>query len=116
MKKETPSQAIIKASAPEDVTLEADGRKIVVRKMTPIEQFRFKKVIGKFMDNLGFLSDAMMAASVRKVDGDPMPFPQSEANVEFILEKLGSDGWDAVQTHFFSKANEQAQDTDAAKN
>jgi hypothetical protein len=113
---ETPTQAIVRASAPQDVTLDANGRKILVRVMTPVEQFRFKKVIGKFMDNGGYMMDAMMAASVRAVDGMPMPFPQSEANVEFILERLATDGWAMVQDHFMSLANDDAEEIDAAKN
>jgi hypothetical protein len=116
MTEETPTQAIVAAARPVDVTLDPDGRKIVVRKMTPVEQFRFKKVIGRYMDNAGYLMDAMMAASVRSVDGNPMPFPQSEADVEFILVRLGDDGWAAVQEHFFSLAADPAEDKDAAKN
>ena len=106
----------MKASAPADVLLAGPGPKIMVRLMTPVEQFRFKKVIGKFMDNPGFMMDAAMAASVRSVDGAPMPFPQSEANVEFILEKLGFDGWAKVQDHFVEISKDRAEDVDAAKN
>ena len=107
---DTPTQAIIKAAAPVDAVLEAAGRKIVVRVMTPVEQFRFKKVIGKFMDNAGYMMDAMMAASVRMVDDAPMPFPQNESGVEFILEKLASDGWNLVQEHFVSLSQAKSDD------
>jgi hypothetical protein len=113
---ETPTQAIIASSQPPEVTLDATGRKIVVRVLSPVEQFRFKKVVGTFMGNPGYMLDAMMAASVRNIDGNPMPFPQSEANVEFILEKLGWDAWQAVQTHYSKLAEDRTAEIADVKN
>ena|ERR1700726_2918196 len=112
----TPSETIIEAAKSQDAELDANGTKIVVRVLTPIEQFRYKKVVGKFIDNPGYMLDATMAASVRSIGGAPMPFPQNEGGVEFILEKLGSDGWGAVQDHFMQLGAEQADKAEIAKN
>jgi hypothetical protein len=112
----TPTQAVVAAAQPPEVTLPNDGKPIVVRVLTPLEQFRYKKVIGKFTDNPGYMIDALMAASVRSIDGAPMPFPQNEAGIELIIEKLGWGGWQSVQQHFNKLGEEQAESVDNVKN
>lgn len=113
---ETPTQTIVKTAAV-STELDAAGVKIVVRVLSPIEQFRFKKVVGKFFDNPGYMLDAMMAASVRSVGDEPMPQPQNEAGIELILEKLGLPGWQAVQDHYQRLGEAAAaEDVEAAKN
>jgi len=109
---ETPTQQLL-ASQPEAVKLEGD---ITVRVLSPIEQFRFKKVVGKYVDNPGYMLDAMMAASVREVGGEPMPFPQNEQGIELILGKLGWKGWQSVQDHYVALGTETADEVETAKN
>jgi hypothetical protein len=113
---ETPTQAVIAASQPPEFTIEADGKPISVRVLSPVEQFRFKKVIGKFTDNPGYMVDALMAASVRSIEGTPMPFPQNEAGIEFIIDRLGWSGWQAVQMKFSEIGDKQANAGEIAKN
>lgn len=112
---ETPTQTIV-AAANRSTVLPSSIGDVTVRKLSPVEQLRFKKVIGKFYDNLGYQGDAMMAASVRQIGEFPMPFPVNEAGVEMILEKLGEEGWEAVLDHYQALAMERLRSIDDAKN
>jgi hypothetical protein len=116
LSEETPTQAIIGAARGVDVVLEENGRSITVRELRPLEQFRLFKVVGQDSTNGGYVGTAMIAASVRLIDGSPVAFPQLESHVETILERLGFDGWDMVQSHF-AKANKPKDvRIEAAKN
>jgi hypothetical protein len=113
---ETPTKIVVN-SADENAELDAAGIKIVVRVLNPVEQFRFKKVVGKFIDNPGYMLDAMMAASVRQIGGEPMPLPKNEEEIELILTKLGPSGWQEVQSHYQRLAKKAAsEDVEVAKN
>jgi hypothetical protein len=69
------------------------GRIISLRKVGVVETLRLFKALGPELSlNDAYMAVANVAASVAALDGVPMPFPNGEAAVENILERLGDDG------------------------
>lgn len=80
-----------------EVITDKTGRKIQLRRIGVLEQLRLFKALGPELSlNDPYMDLAIIAASVSMIDGIPLLFPISEANVEALLEKLGGDGVAAV--------------------
>jgi hypothetical protein len=80
-----------------EVITDKAGRKIQLRRVGVLEQLRLFKALGPELSlNDPYMNFAIISASVSMIDGIPLPFPTSEANVEALLEKLGGDGIVAV--------------------
>ncbi len=77
-----------------------NDRDIGILALTPAEQFRLMKVIGKAQGNDTYIGMAMMAASARQIDGAPYAGIDSERDFDQIFDKLGTDGWNAVQEYY----------------
>jgi hypothetical protein len=90
-----PSAAIIGA---ETVTVtDTRGRKIKLRRLTPLLRTRLFKVIGPVnTQNPGVVGYYQMVVSVVGIDDEEIPFPTKETQIEAMLDRLGEDGMDAV--------------------
>ena len=77
----------------ENIVMDKAGRKITLRRVGVVEQLRLFKALGPELSLNGpYMDLAIIAASISMINEIPVPFPASEANVETILEKLGTDG------------------------
>ncbi len=75
------------------------GRRIALRDVGVAVQMRLFKVLGPELSvNPAYMHGAMVAAAVAMIDEIPVPFPQSEAAVEAVLEKLGMEVIEAVSS------------------
>ncbi|MDR3473338.1 MAG: hypothetical protein P4M09_16890 [Devosia sp.] len=86
------------SSTPGIVTVtDAKGRVLVVKKMAPLQRMRLLKAVGsENANNAPYLGYAALAASVSEIDGEAVTFPTTEAQVEFLVQRLGDEGLDAI--------------------
>lgn len=73
-----------------EVITDGAGRRITLRDVGVSVQMRLFKMLGPELSvNPAYMHGAMVAAAVAMIDEIPVPFPQSEAAVESVLDKLG---------------------------
>lgn len=77
---------------------DARGRKIVVRQLDPLQVYRLAKIMGQAADSDFARGYASLAAAVVEFDGQPETFPNSDREIELMMQRLGADGMEAVQT------------------
>ncbi len=93
----TPSEQIIKAAAKEAVVDDALGRKITLRKPSPLANLDFAKAAGGSELNMLYLAEVAHLKFVCAIDGDPVPTPASEAQLRALYQRLGDEGNEAAQ-------------------
>lgn len=93
----TPSATIIgAASATRNVT-DAEGRRLVLRRLGALDKLRLFKAAGPLLaQNQPWLGMAMLACSVAAVDDVPIPSPVNEQQIEALVSRLGDTGIAAV--------------------
>jgi hypothetical protein len=93
----SPSGQIIAAASTPLVVRDAEGRELVIRRMSALDRLRLFKAIGPALSqNNAYLGMAMLAASVVAVDTLPVPAPITEGQVEGLVARLGDAGISAV--------------------
>jgi hypothetical protein len=92
-----PSKRIVdEANQTLNVT-DARGRIIEFRKPNALDTLRLLKAAGpELSKNDAWLSMAILAFTVGKIDAIPTPQPSSEAQIENIIAKLGDIGVTAI--------------------
>ncbi len=96
----SPSAQILAAASATLVVRDADGRELVVRRMTALDRLRLFKAIGPVLSqNNPYLGMAMLAASVVAIDTVPVPPPVTEGQIESLVARLGDVGIAAVASH-----------------
>lgn len=91
---ETPTQKIVRAANDPVEVVDATGRVIVIKKLTPVERLRMLKLIGG--QNEHYMGMAALAYLVASIDGSPVTKPTSELQIEARIQQLGDDGIDAI--------------------
>jgi hypothetical protein len=100
---------------------DAQGRRLGVRKIGPLERMRLFKVIGPVnSQNPQYLGYAMLAYSVAEIDGEPSAPPATEPQMEMLVQRLGEDGFDALgraqmEMMGVTEADMEAAEGDAGK-
>src|SRR5271168_2333852 len=93
----TPSQTIVRESARTFTTVDTNGRRLSLRRLTALDTLRLFKAAGPMLaQNKPCLSMAGLAFSVLEIDGVPVPAPITEAQIEGLVERLGDDGLAAI--------------------
>lgn len=102
----------------QEAELTVDGRVIVVKELNFIERHRALRVLGPAAaSSAAYLADCLMFASVRSIDGVPVPPIDPKRDVESTILALGDDGCEAVQTWFAERMEASPADVvEAAKN
>lgn len=89
----------IKADASRiEYEIDAIGRRIGVRKLNFKDHYRLAKLLGQESGNPAAMTDAMMASSVVEIDGDPVPKPGTELQLEALMQRLDFHGVAAAAT------------------
>jgi hypothetical protein len=87
------------------VVRDADGRELVLRRMTALDRLRLFKAIGPVLSqNNLYLGMATLAASVTSIDSVPVPPPATEGQIEALVARLGDAGISAVAAAFSAEA------------
>jgi hypothetical protein len=85
-------------NANETITVASGDQKMEVCPLSAIEKLRIFKILPVGCDEkLLYLSMVLTAASVRSIDGTPVPFPRNEAGFELIIGRLGDNGLEEIQ-------------------
>ncbi len=93
----SPSAQIVAAATAPVVVRDADGRELVLRRMTSLDRLRLFKALGPILSqNNAYLGMAMLAASVIAIDTVPVPAPVTEGQLEALVGRLGNIGIEAV--------------------
>ena len=93
----SPSAQIVAAATAPLVVRDADGRELVLRRMTSLDRLRLFKALGPVLSqNNAYLGMAMLAASVIAIDAVPVPAPATEGQLEALVGRLGNIGIEAV--------------------
>src|SRR4051812_6723694 len=77
---ETATESLTKANADIAVRPDMKGRKIGVRKISALQLFRLTKMLGEVPQST--LQIAMNAVSCVSIDGEQVPFPTKESEIE----------------------------------
>lgn len=92
-----PSKRIIEEAIRPLTVTDANGRTVEFRKASALDTLRLLKAAGpELSKNEAWLSMAILAFNVSRIDHVPMPQPTSEAQIESIISKLGDTGIAAI--------------------
>jgi len=94
---------------------DARGRVIVVHRLSVLDYYRLTKATGDTINDRT-LNMAVIAAAVRRIDTLDFPFPSSEKDIEFVLQMLESDGFEAAAKGVGQLLPKADDGTEAAKN
>jgi hypothetical protein len=73
------------------------GRRIGYKQLEFIDIHKLKKIVGaETASNGPAFTDILAAASVVEIDGDPVPRPGTNLQIEALITRLGLDGINAV--------------------
>jgi hypothetical protein len=112
---DTPSARLIAAAQAAAEAIDAQGRRLSLRRLTALDKLRLFKAAGPLLaQNQPWLGMALLAASVAAIDDIPVPPPGNEAQIEALVSRLGDDGIDAVARVLAPEA--LPLDASAAKN
>lgn len=93
----TPSQRIVHEAAGTTTTVDMQGRRLLIRRLTALDTLRLFKAAGPILaQNEPWLSMAGLAFSVLEIDGVPIPPPSTEAQIENVIDRLGDCGLAAI--------------------
>jgi hypothetical protein len=93
------------------------GRKLELRQLSRREVMRFMRMWGPASNIEAWLSLALSVATVKSIDGVPMPAPTTPDQVEALADKLGPEGTKAVGEWYMAQpATDLGAERAAAKN
>jgi hypothetical protein len=93
----TPSASIVAAATITETVIDADGRRLSVRRLNALDRLRLFKAAGPLLSqNQPWLGMALIACSVAGIDGVPVPPPSNEIQIEAMVGRLGDAGIVAV--------------------
>ena len=94
---DTPSSRLVSAAQNAIDVVDAQGRKLSLRRMTALDKLRLFKAAGPTLSqNRAWLGMAVLACAVTSIDEVPVPPALSEAQIEAIIQTLGDTGINAI--------------------
>lgn len=101
-----PSELIVADTSKSHCVLDNEGRELQIRQLGALDRLRLYKTLGdQLSSNDSYFGVAYLAASVTQVDGVPLPWPGTEAQIEAAVSRLGDAGLDAVASELDRLAN-----------
>jgi hypothetical protein len=117
---ETPSEALIKDANRTVIVADGRGRKLgIKRAMNALSAFRLARVLGPDAYNGPVMTLAIMYTSVVSINGDPVPFPKTELQLEALIDRLDTDALALIQKtqqQEFGYGSKSEDETAEAKN
>lgn len=94
---ETPSSRLIATAQVALEAVDAQGRRLSLRRLTALDKLRLFKAAGPVLsDNRAWLGMALLACSVTAIDDVPVPSPSNESQIESMIQRLGDAGIAAI--------------------
>lgn len=77
--------------------VDARGRRLTLRDLTVLDQVRLLRAIGPAQSaNEPYVNIVNVCASVADIDGDVMPFPSNEREIDALVRMIGDAGFAAI--------------------
>ena len=111
----TPSQQIIAAAQQSATVKDSRGRDVSIRRVAGAIMARFIRACGPAADIQTYFGEAIIRASVTAVDGVPVPFPRTAAEVDGLWDRVDQDAAVAAANWFAEQADAKAADPLADK-
>ena len=92
---------------------DSKGRKIGLRRLEFIEEFRIVEVLGKLAENTVYMQMVNPLLTVAQIDGDAIPVPRTKMQVDALIQRVGNDGYVAVLegvVKFFAQDNKDIEE------
>lgn len=107
----SPSVSIIQASSQTDTVVDAQGRRLSIRRLTALDKLRLFKAAGPVLSqNQPWLGMAMLACAVVSIDDVPIPCAVNEQQIEALVARLGDYGIEAIaNSSAFAEADDLAE-------
>lgn len=113
-----PSEEIVKLANAEVTVTDARGRVLTLKKPGVLAQLRLVKALGDTAANDTYRLMVLPVLYVSMIDGDVVPPPSSELEVEALFQQLDDDGLraigEAVKKHF-GAANPKSEEAELKK-
>ena len=105
-----PSEKVAKAEVvPMNLSVtDATGRVIEVAEPDFLSQFRLTEAVGKSSGNEAYMNMIRPLLYVKSIGGQPVVPPQSKAEVESLIKRLGPDGYNALAEALVQKYSSEA--------
>lgn len=107
----SPSQQLLARAGKTFQTTDEKGRRLTLRKPTPLAEFRFVEMLGQAATNDRYYAMALPVLFVVKVDDEDVLPPARKSEFEALVKLLGSEGLTAIQKsleeNFGDKSSEQ---------
>lgn len=109
---ETPSQAIVKQANQLVYVTDARGRKLGLRQIPFLEEFRVLEAIGpERAANTTYLRAVNFLLYLAEIDGEPIEIPRSHIQIEALIQRAGREGYAAItegiEKHFAADKESQ---------
>lgn len=109
------AQAAEAAPAPNGFYYVTDtkGRRIGLRRLDFIEEFRIVETLGKLAENKVYMQMVNPLLLVAEIDGDVVPPPRSKLQVDALIQRVGGDGYIAVlegMVKYFAQDNSDIEE------
>jgi hypothetical protein len=113
-----PSEQVVKA--PADVgnvnqVKDLNGRIIEVYEPDLLAQFRMTEAAGKSSSNEGYMNMIRPLLYLKSIDGDLVVPPNTKAEIEALIKRLGSDGYNALAECLVKKYSNESDGLDSVE-
>lgn len=113
----TASATILQTGDSCETIIDAEGRRISVRRLTAVDKLRLFKAAGPVLaHNEPWLGMAILACSVTAINKIPVPMPTNEQQIEGLIARLGDTGLSAASTATFFAEPDRGELVEAAGN
>lgn len=112
---ETPTQALAQMANTAS-HMDGRGRLITVKRLDALQFYRLTKAMGEVSSTEAAMDMAMLACAVSKIDATPVAFPNTEREVEFLIQQLNFDGIAAAGEALKKLSTDKAAEAEVAKN
>ena len=104
-----------------DIVESKNGMKLGVVELDPADQLDLFEACGRMSTNPGWVGLALLACSVRSINGVPEPMPATQDQVRNLARRLGHEGIAAVRKSLegdtdVTPVGGEKVDADVAKN
>lgn len=114
---ESPSQAVVKSANQLTYVTDARGRKLGLRPVPFLEQFRVVEMVGaERATNQVYMGMLNPVLCVAEIDGEKIDFPRTHAQAEALINRVGEDGFVAAMAWIAEQVTDRKEHEEKVKN
>lgn len=101
-----PAAPTLPKPSDEESVADSLGRTLTIKEPGVLDESRLARLMGDSSTSIGYmLGYVTPAAMVIAIDGEPLPFPRTELQVDAAIQRLGREGIGAVMSYLTKKAS-----------